>query len=172
MNEDDVLTSGWYGWFNDPEATRKVDQHRFPNSRQKQLEFYRSQISGSSSKLQLGIVPTGTKKLVGVVSLSGIDWVSRKAEFAIMIGEAKWRGRGLGTEATRLILEHGFQRLNLHRIYLGVHAGHKAAIASYKRAGFKPEGVARDALYLDGKYHDVIQMGVLAREFGSKKTRK
>ncbi len=165
LSENDVLTSGWYGWFNSEDATEFVQQRYFPNTLQKQLEFYRSGIANSSTKIQLGIVPNGMNTIVGVVSLSNIDFLNRKAEFGIMIGDKAARGKGYGTEACALIVKHGFERLSLNKIYLGVHADHKAAIRSYEKAGFRQEGLLREEVLMNGIYTDSVIMGILASEF-------
>jgi [ribosomal protein S5]-alanine N-acetyltransferase len=165
LSERDVQESGWYGWFNDAAATEFVQQRYFPNTLERQLEFYRTGIAASTTKIQLGILPTGANAIVGVVSLSGIDWMNRKAEFGIMIGEASARGKGYGTEACLLLVQHGFERLSLNKIYLGVHAAHTAAIRSYEKAGFRIDGVLRDDVLLNGVYADTVQMSMLAREF-------
>lgn len=168
LTETDVRESGWYGWFNDEETTEFMQQRYFPNSLDKQLEFYKSSILGSSQKIQLGILPYETPHIVGVVSLSGIDFVNRKAEFGIVIGEKSVRGQGYGTEACELILKHGFERLSLNKITLGVLADHKAAIRSYEKAGFRIDGTLREDVLLNGKYHDTVTMSILAADFYAK----
>lgn len=165
LTEEDVRSSGWFGWFNDAATTQFMQQRFFPNTLEKQLEFYRSSILGATNKIQLGVLPHGAEAIVGVVSLSNIDFFNRKAEFGIIIGAHEARGKGYGTEAASLILSHGFTRLSLHKIYLGVHAAHKAAIRSYENVGFRIDGVLRHDVLLDGAWHDVVQMSILADEF-------
>ncbi|MCU0425373.1 MAG: GNAT family N-acetyltransferase [Candidatus Kapabacteria bacterium] len=168
LSENDVLQSGWYGWFNSEEATEFVQQRYFPNTLQKQLEFYRSGIANSSTKIQLGIVPNGMDTIVGVVSLSNIDFLNRKAEFGIMIGDNASRGKGYGTEACLLLVKHGFERLSLNKIYLGVHAEHTAAIRSYEKVGFVQEGRLRQEMLTNGRYVDTVVMSILAEDFRGK----
>ncbi len=168
LSENDVLQSGWYGWFNSEEATEFVQQRYFPNTLQKQLDFYRSGIANSSTKIQLGIVPNGMDTIVGVVSLSNIDFLNRKAEFGIMIGDNAARGKGYGTEACLLIVKHGFERLSLNKIYLGVHAEHTAAIRSYEKVGFVQEGRLRQEMLTNGRYVDTVVMSILAEDFRGK----
>ncbi len=173
LSEDDVVKSGWYGWFNDEETTEFMQQRFFPNTLHNQLEFYRSTIAHlpTSTKVQVGILPYGTAMIVGVVSLSAIDFLNRKAEFAIIIGDKDVRGKGYGTEAAELILKHGFERLSLNKIYLGVHAGHKAAIRSYEKAGFKIDGVLREDILLGGRFYDTVQMSILARDWNQQRAK-
>ena len=111
------------------------------------------------------ILVDGEPEPVGLVSLTGIDAVHRRAEIHLLIGRRDLHGRGVGTEATRQMLGHAFGDLNLHRVFLSVLAHNASAIRVYEKSGFVREGVARESAYKRGKYEDMIQMGILAREF-------
>ena len=111
------------------------------------------------------ILVDGEAEPVGLVSLTGIDAVHRRAEIHLLIGRRDLHGGGVGTEATRQMLGHAFGDLNLHRVFLSVLAHNAAAIRVYEKTGFIREGVARESAYKRGKYEDMIQMGILAREF-------
>jgi RimJ/RimL family protein N-acetyltransferase len=101
----------------------------------------------------------------GIVSLTGIHPVYGSAEFHMMVGRRDVQGQGIGTAATRAMLRHGFQDLNLHRIHLSVLASNAAAIRVYEKAGFTLEGRGREAAYKNGRYEDVLVMAVLKPEF-------
>jgi RimJ/RimL family protein N-acetyltransferase len=162
LTREDV-DRGWADWFNDPEVTRHMVRGVFPIHHEEQVAFYEHVADGSQTDLVLGIVtPDGTH--VGTTGLHRIDWVNRNAEFGIVIGDEQARGQGIGTEATRLICAHGFSHLNLHRIWLGVHADHAAAIRSYEKVGFRVEGTMREEILRDGSYDDKLIMGLLAGE--------
>jgi len=110
------------------------------------------------------ILVDGTPEPVGLISLTGIDPVHRRAELHLLVGRRDLHGRGVGTEATRQMLKHAFEDLNLHRVYLGVLAHNAAAIRVYEKTGFTREGVARDAAYKRGRYEDMVQMAILSGE--------
>lgn len=103
-------------------------------------------------------------KPVGSVFLRDIDRKNMSAEFGIFIGEDNARGVGCGTEAAKQIIEYGFGKLRLHRIFLRVLSSNSAAIRSYEKAGFLYEGCAKDMVYLDGKYIDVVFMSIINKE--------
>jgi RimJ/RimL family protein N-acetyltransferase len=163
LRQEDV-DGRWGAWFNDPEVTRYMFRGVFPNTREQQLAFYESVVTTSDNDLVLAIVTEPENEHVGTIGLHRIDWINRSAEFGIVIGEASARGRGIGTEATWLICRHGFQRLNLHRIWLGVFASHTSAVAMYERLGFVREGVMREEILRDDKREDKLIMGLLARD--------
>jgi len=104
-------------------------------------------------------------ELIGQISLHDIDHLNRNAFLGIMIGEAEHHGKGYGTEAVKLVLDYGFNTLNLHNIMLSAYEDNYAGIACYKKVGFKESGRRREWIFKNGKYIDKIYMDILAREF-------
>ena len=102
---------------------------------------------------------------IGHISLHDIDHLNRHAFIGIFIGEEENRGKGYGAEAIRMVLEYGFKTMNLHSILLSVVADNAAAIACYKKVGFRESGRRREYKFMDGKYIDVIYMDILEGEF-------
>jgi RimJ/RimL family protein N-acetyltransferase len=95
------------------------------------------------------------------------DFASRPTltgERAILRGPGG-QNRDLGTEATRLIVGHGFERLGLHRISLEVYAFNPRARRAYERVGFRPEGVLRESLRYGDQWIDATVMSILAPEW-------
>lgn len=105
-------------------------------------------------------------RLVGSCQLHSIHPVHRSAELQIRIGAEDARGRGVGQEALRQLLRYGFEELGLHRIYLHVLATNERAIRTYERAGFRREGVLREAALIEGAWTEVILMAMLRHEHG------
>lgn len=103
--------------------------------------------------------------LMGVTRLHAFKETDSKAHFVIGLFAPSHMGRGLGTEATRLVLGHAFGSMNLHRVDLRVLAFNDGAIASYRTCGFVQEGRERESCWLDGQWYDDIIMAVLATEF-------
>ena len=150
--------SKWYQWFNDEETTSTMQKHYFPNTREQQLEYFRSAIYGSKTHLQLGIVEKKEMALIGMISLSDIDYVNRHCAISGLIGEKKFRILSYWLEANRLILNHAFATLNLNRVYGG--AISRAASQIYTRLlGFSDEGIAKDHVYKNGSFVDVYNFG-------------
>jgi RimJ/RimL family protein N-acetyltransferase len=89
---------------------------------------------------------------------------SQSCNFRILIGPAG-QNRGLGTEATRLIVGYGFEHLGLHRISLEVYAFNPRARRAYERVGFRPEGVLRESLRYGDQWIDATVMSILAPEW-------
>jgi [ribosomal protein S5]-alanine N-acetyltransferase len=88
-----------------------------------------------------------------------------RAAFWIGLFVVSMRGRGLGKQVTRLILDWAFSDLGIHRVELEVLSTNQRAIRCYLACGFRPEGVRREAeLYPDG-WQDFIEMAVLDSEY-------
>lgn len=103
--------------------------------------------------------------LVGSTGLMNIDWVNRQAEFGIGIFDKNYWNKGLGTDATRLVLKYAFEYLNLNRIYLKTYEYNKRAIRVYEKSGFLLEGKERQGKYLKGKYWDLLRMSIIAEDY-------
>ena len=164
LSEDLAKNSSWFTWFNDAESTRETEHHRFPNTISDQVRFFQHQVVGNSSNLILGIAEKSEGSLVGVISLSEINPIDRKAKITIMIGEAEFRNASVATEAHQMIIAHAFNELNLNRIY-GASMTKEWAEFLCRAIGFKMEGLLRQEIYKRGRYHDVYQFAILRDHF-------
>lgn len=104
-------------------------------------------------------------KCIGDIFLHQINKEDRRARMAIGIFDKNYVSKGLGTEAVKLVLCHAFRKLNFHRIDLRVLSYNKRAIKSYKKAGFKKEGVERETAFVRGKWRDDVIMSILDHEY-------
>ena len=114
-------------------------------------------------RLDLAVVDNATGECVGEVVLNMYDEGSSSCNFRTLFGPAG-QGRGLGTEAARLIVAYGFDEIGLHRISLEVYAFNPRARRAYEKAGFVAEGTLRHALRFDGEWVDAVVMSMLATD--------
>jgi RimJ/RimL family protein N-acetyltransferase len=110
------------------------------------------------------IVLKDNDTLIGNISLMEIEHIHRRAMLGLFIGDAEQRGRGYGAEAIRLLLDYGFNILNLHSIMLLVHGDNPHAFKCYQKVGFKEIGRRREARIKGGEYIDLIYMDILDTE--------
>ncbi|MDP9383916.1 MAG: GNAT family N-acetyltransferase [Actinomycetota bacterium] len=97
---------------------------------------------------------------VGSGGLFGIGHLMGRAGLGILLGER--RGRGIGTDAVRLLLRWAFADLGLHNVMLEAHAWSEAALRAYERAGFRLVGRRRGSLMSEGRRYDEVIMDVIA----------
>lgn len=158
------LTESYAQWFNDEEVCRFNSHHRFPNYGQNMSEYYENTIK-SRNNLVLAIIDKITDQHIGNVSLQDIDDVNRSAELAIIIGDKDFWDKGVGKEACQLVIDHGFNDLNLHRIYCGTSDENIGMQKLAVKLGFQQEGSAREALFKNGAYRHILNFGLLAHEY-------
>lgn len=108
------------------------------------------------------------KKVIGHIGLYNIDLNVRSAEYAILIGNNEYLGKGVGKQVTNLILDYGFNKINLNRIYLSLIKENLAAFNLYKKMGFRDEGCLRQAILKKGIYYDSVLMSILKSEYNEK----
>lgn len=131
------------------------------SSQDKWFDDYSSQ----GESLIFIICELNTNERLGMVGLDHIDHRNQNAEYGrMLIGEKNKRGHGYAQEATLAIVKYAFMNLNMHRIYLRVYADNVKALQLYERCNFVKEGVERDAIFMDGRFRDVVIMSILRDE--------
>jgi RimJ/RimL family protein N-acetyltransferase len=119
----------------------------------------------ANDKNTFAIIDSDTDNIIGTVGLHGIDYINRTARLGIFIGDREYWSKGYGTEAVRLILDFGFNYLNLNNIDLVLMEFNERALKCYQKCGFKEIGRKRKCKFINGRYWDSILMDILAEEF-------
>ena len=113
---------------------------------------------------RFSVVELESGELAGEALLWGIDLHNRTAHVGLSLRPA-FRGRGLGTDAVRVLCRYGFAILGLHRLQVDTLADNGAMIAVAARAGFSAEGTLRGAGWVDGEFVDEVVLGQLVSEW-------
>jgi len=166
VNEDD--TERYIKWMNDKEVAVNFGQYNRAVSSKNDLKWL---YDPPSDMQRYAMVLLDGDVLIGSISIHNIDHLNRNAFIGIFIGEDEHRNRGYGAEAIRLLLEYGFKTLNLHNIMLTVRADIEAAIACYKKVGFREVGRLPECVFIAGQYVDKLYMCILEREFEKQQTK-
>ena len=154
-------------WLNDREVTQFL-LHHSPISMTMEEKWFEAQQAippENGQVLAIEALADGQWVYIGNTGLHNAEMTTREAEFGIFIGEKDFWNKGYGKEAILLTLQHGFEDLNLNRIFLYVFENNPRAIASYKAAGFVHEGTLREAIFKNGRYYNVSVMSVLRSEW-------
>jgi RimJ/RimL family protein N-acetyltransferase len=155
-----------YDWICQPDITRYLVTGSLPKTLRETEAYVERQMARTDPLNHAFVIMLrADASSIGITACHNIDWPNRVAEVGIIIGEPEQLSRGYGTEALMLLLGYSFDRLNLHRVFLRVLDFNQRAIESYLKCGFSKEGRLRDAVFLDGDYHDVIVMSILEEEF-------
>ncbi|HXF63893.1 MAG TPA: GNAT family protein [Caldilineaceae bacterium] len=106
-------------------------------------------------------------RCIGTARLHSFDLPNRRARYAVGIFNPAYWNRGLGTEATRLVLRFAFESLCLHRVDLRVLAFNHRAIRAYEKAGFVREGIEREGALINGRWESDVWMSILEQEYAA-----
>jgi RimJ/RimL family protein N-acetyltransferase len=158
-------------WYSDPEVARLARYQDGPMRSDEIDRFFQLRALGSES-LTMAIHERETGQLIGSCAFSQVDGENGSAMYHITIGEKNAWGHGYGTEATRLMLDHAFGTLGLHRIALTVFEFNERAIRAYRRCGFVVEGRARESIWRDGRWWDELSMSILASEWRAREAER
>ena len=104
-------------WLNDFETSDYIGRSNAITTFEGEKEFLTKKALNNKD-IQLAIVTIDENKFIGTVSLENIDYINRTAILGIFIGDKEYRNKGYGTEAIRLILDFGFNYINLNNIKL------------------------------------------------------
>ena len=146
----------------DPEAAR-LTGCRPSFTREEVLAFFRAAVEEEARYLFLLTAPDG--RIIGESVLNEIDWTVRRANFRIGIYHPAERGKGVGSWMVEATRDFAFAELGLHRLELDVFSFNPRAERAYLRAGFRREGVLRDAVMDGDAYGDDILMALLEDEW-------
>lgn len=136
----------------------------YPYSIEDEEAWYENQRKNDTI-INFAIRTLAENTLIGSCGLLAINHAASNAELGIGIGDPDFQGKGYGTDAIQVLLKYAFLEMNLHRVALRVFSSNQRAINSYLKAGFTQEGVMREALRRDGKYDDIVIMGILRQEW-------
>lgn len=131
-------------------------------SKEKVVSFFMKSLEEENRYFFLIIAPNG--EIVGESVINEIDLDLRCANFRIGLYRQTERGKGIGTWATKITRDFAFEKLKLHRLELDIYSFNPRAEKVYLKAGFKREGVLRDAILDGDKYADDILMSILESE--------
>ena len=156
----------WAEWDNDLEVAIPLGDEAYTTYTLEKMREILAEVSKQQSHI-FSIVETKTVTSIGRCLLFSIDHVNRQAMMGIVIGEKEKWGKGYGQEAINLLLDYGFNLLNLNNIMLGTYSFNLRAQACFRKVGFKEIGRRREARILGKEKYDVVLMDMLAKEFES-----
>ena len=158
MSEDDLEI--YTKWMNDKEITEKLGNY-YKNIT---LSFEKKYLENESG-YSFAIVLKKENRLIGNISLMDVNNINQTASLGIFIGDKEDRNKGYGKEAIKILLDYGFNTLNLNNIMLGVFSFNEFAIRTYEKIVFKKIGHRRNSIYRNGKLYDEIFMDILKDDF-------
>jgi len=152
-------SGNYLSFINDSESLTFVGEvGRKPLSRH-DLETYIKSCR-ERSDLLLGIFENKTDAHVGNIHLSQIHPYHRSCMYGIIM-DRRYMGKGYAREASELVIKHAFEKMNINRIHINCAEKNAAALKLYKKLGCVREGLLRESLYGNGRYHNLIIFSIL-----------
>lgn len=161
INNENNIKSNYYSWAENEIVTKHNIHGLMPKSK-KEMESFFDDIENNKI-LCFAIIGKKENIHVGNISLQRFDWINRSAELAIIIGEPDYYGKGIGTAACKAIVDHGFNKLNLERCWSGTAETNIGMQKIFEKLGFKKEGEFINAMFLDGRYVNIYEYGLIRK---------
>ncbi|WP_084607367.1 GNAT family N-acetyltransferase [Sulfurospirillum arcachonense] len=147
-------------WLNDPEVCRYNSHGDILYTKEMAKEYIKS-IQNSLTCKVFAICENVDETHIGNISLQNISVKNKNAEFAILMGEKSFWGKGYAKEASDMLLEYGFNNLCLHRIYCGTSEANTPMQKLAHAMNMEKEGVKKEALFKDNKFYDVFEYAIV-----------
>lgn len=152
-------------WVNDPEIVGNLAAFSGePFTREQELAYVR-QIRASSSDVVFSILAAEDGRYLGQCGIHQVHGRSRVGRLACIIAARGDHGRGYGSAAIRALCDHAFEALGLHKLWLMVFSHNARGRGIYERIGFRQEGVLREEYFHEGRWHDMVRLSLLGREW-------
>ncbi len=149
---------------NDPEI-RKYTSMKYPLNYEQEKDWFENSVSSEGGPIHLLITEDKDRK--GVISLMKVNKEGGNAEIGLWISGEE-QGKGVGTEASRLMTDYGLRELRLHRIYARVFEHNPGSAKIWEKLDYQEEGCMREHDFIDGEYRDLRIFGMLRDEWQNK----
>lgn len=149
--------------FNDPELENLVVGWAFPISDFSQKKWLENNYKDTNNFRF--IIESDEDGVIGVATLTNIDWKNRSATHGIKLAKVGKRSKGLGTDSNMAILKYAFDELGLNRLDASWLTENVISRQMFMKCGWVEEGIKRNCIYKAGKFHDLIVGGILADEY-------
>lgn len=167
LESEDYKTT--HKWRTDPDMTNLLTGNIFFVSSEREKKWVEEKIMNDRTEIYWAICDKESHEMVGMTSLRDIDWRNRKAFIGGMtIGKEFW-GKHYAYHATVLILKYAFLELGMNKVSTDFIASHKVSRhVLIDKLGLSEEGVFKQDLYKSGRYHDIVKVAILKKEFNEK----
>lgn len=148
---------------NDPEMEKTIVGWAWPISKKDEEQWYAS-FRNSDCTVRY-IIETEKDGVVGLTGLANIDWKNGSAKGAGIRVKKGIQSKGVATDAYMTMFRFAFDELRLHRVSTSAFDDNIASLKFQEKCGCRREGIQRDAVYKNGRYKNLVTLGILAEEY-------
>lgn len=158
LSEDD-LNDNYLQWLNDPLVNQYLETRFIPQSLQ-QLKSYWLKHSSDANSPWFAICLSSDCRHIGNIKLGPINWIHRRADISLFIGDKCTWGQGYASEAIKVLVRWAFSELNLYKLNAGIYSSNVGSRKAFEKAGFYHEATLIEDVYSSGKRCDVLRYGL------------
>lgn len=151
----DDCNENYLKWMNDPEINKYLES-RFTTHTIDSLKDFVNSMNNSDNNVLFAIVDKESDTHIGNIKLGNIHPIHKYADIGLLIGDKNYWGRGIATNAIKLVSEFAFDELNLRKVFAGVYENNIGSIKAFEKCGFKKAYVKKDNYYFEGKFIDAF----------------
>jgi len=165
LEEDLRLVAGW----RDDEPARSMFYSPALTSETGLRNSFKA-LLGDPTRMRFMIQRLADGTTIGIVGLEHIDYRNQVAELAGLVIDPAERGQGWGAKALDTLIRYAFDDLNLHRLYARIYSSNRAAQRVAEKVGLQSEGIARQSVFHNWVYEDIVYMAILREEWKHERT--
>jgi RimJ/RimL family protein N-acetyltransferase len=151
-------------WIND-EDVRRYSRNAIPQIKEQVKKWIEPSENHPKETIYFEIYHKEQNIPIGNVGFNHVNWVQRKGDIGLTIGEKELWGKGIATEAVKLILKYGFEELNLRKIKAGIFEPNLGSVKAAEKAGLRQEGVLKNEIYVDGKHYSAFRYAIFKEDW-------
>lgn len=165
--DKDFIAEEYLRWLNDIDIVKPIASPILLEP--KGLDFIEESFRRFSAENSRGffIKDLTDGKFIGTAKIDKIDSYNKSAEIGIMIGDKTRWGKGIATQAYKILMDYAFCEMKLHRVWGGTNSLNTAMHKTFLKLGFTQEGTLRMASLIEGVYTDNYLYGILDNEYFS-----
>ncbi len=147
------VNDSYLRWMNDPEVNRYMET-RFRSNTLEDIRAFVEKMSTDPGALFMAILLGNEGGHIGNIKLGAISGIHRRSEISFFLGDKRFWGKGLASEAIVLLSEYGLNNLHLIKITGGCYSNNTGSIRTFEKSGYTCEGILRRHYLCDGKLVD------------------
>ncbi len=157
------VLDGVLEWVNDPEVTKNLARFDHVFTREEEREYLTALFASETDRVFA--LENGAGEYIGQIGIHQIYRPARHGRLGIVLGRKSEWGKGHARRAMGQLLPLAFGDLGLNKLWTIFFTGNARMRHICEALGYQQEGVLRDEYFHQGRFHDMVRMSLLAREW-------
>lgn len=150
------ITETYCDWLNDIEVNDYLESRFTKWDTDSLLEYFHDK---NGVELMFAIIDDNSGTHIGNIKISSIDKHHHRADIGIIIGDKRFWGKRIATEAIELVTDYCFSKLKLHKVTAGAYVENIGSIKAFLNNGFVIEGERKEHFLTESGWTTAILLG-------------